>query len=650
MRYCELVARFLYCGFCVAAIAAASAVAASLPGAGEIQVAETSTASILAEMTLEELADIKVFSASRHLEPTRGVASAIFVLTGEDLRRSGVTSVPDALRLVPGVQVGRVDANKWAVSMRGFNSREANKLLVLVDGRSIYDPLFSGMLWESQDFLLEDIERIEVIRGPGGTLWGANAFNGVINIITRHTDATNGSFASLAIGDEERYIAALRHGWAIGDRQDARLYLKARERDEGYSASTVPFDASRDMRGGFRWDWASGSGDSVSVSGDIFDATAGIREDPILAHKVKHGGHNVLTRWARQTSEESNWRLQFYYDYVDYDSIGFIQERKTYDLEFQQSLQAGSRNLVVWGLGYRRMRDHALSRLAGLVDVLPEHRDDAIETIFVQDTIALVPDTLKLIVGIKFEDTGYAPSQWLPNLRLSFTPRPERTWWAAVSEATRVPSRLEADLTFFNVIRIGDEVGAEEVLAYEAGYRQLVSPTLWFDLAVFHNDYDNLLTREADGSLRNFMHGHTQGVELASRWEPMPRVRFDGSYTYLDMNLRIEPQSTGSSFLDVLHEGLVSRHQLALRAMIGLTQDIDLDATARYVDELEALDIPGYTQLDLTLRWRAGEYWEFSLVGSNLLDAHQPEQGFPLSGGLASEVERSVYVRAAWRR
>ena len=631
----------------------AAAIALELAGGATIaQAASAGTAArSLADMSLEELSEIPVFSASRHLEPTSGVSSAIFVLTGEDLHRSGVTSIPEALRLVPGVQVGRVDANKWAVSMRGFNSREANKLLVLVDGRSIYDPLFSGMLWESQDVMLEDIERIEVIRGPGGTLWGANAFNGVINIITRHSGDTNGNLASLTIGDEERYIAALRHGRQLGNEQYARVYVKARERDTGYSAPDAPYDAMRDLRGGFRWDWGDDAADEVTVSGDIFEATSGIRETAELVQDVEHRGHNVLARWARGDSAENGLRLQFYYDHVDYDSIGFIQERDTYDLEFQQSLQAGSRQLLVWGGGYRRMRDLVRTSFTGVVDVLPARRDDAIETIFLQDTISLVPETLRLILGIKYENTDYADSRWLPNVRLAFTPRPEETWWAAVSEATRVPSRLEADLTFLNTIRIGDEFGAEKVRAYEAGHRRLVSSGIWYDLAVFYNDYSNLRTTEASGLLNNLMRGDTRGAELAARWEPWSRLRIEGSYTYLDMNLALDSRSTSDPAAISLHEGLVSRHRLSVRTNFKLTQDLDFDATVRFADKLAALDVPGYTQLDLALSWRPFDVWEFSLAGSNLLDSHQPEQDFSFSStGMATETERSIYLRAAWRR
>jgi iron complex outermembrane recepter protein len=604
----------------------------------------------LLDFSLEELSRVRVFSASRQLEPTQGSPSAIFVLTRDDLLRSGVTTVPDALRLVPGVQVGRVDGNKWAVSMRGFNSREANKLLVLVDGRSIYDPLFSGMLWEAHDFLLEDIDRIEVIRGPGGTLWGANAVNGVINIITRHADATNGTFGMLTVGDEERYIAALRHGWQTGEEQDARVYIKARERDGGFSPDFAPADSLRDIRGGFRWDWARSDTDDLLISGDVFEASAGIRENAALAHRVEHSGHNLLARWSRQDPDGDGLRLQFYYDVVDYESIGFTQDRDTWDLEFQQSLHPAPRHRVVWGMAYRRVRDHALSALTGFVDILPAHRDDATQAVFLQDTFSLAPDRLNLVLGIKYEETDYADSAWLPNVRLAWTPSEDQTWWAAVSEATRVPSRLEADLTFLGSLRIGDELAAEKVRAYEAGHRRLLSSELWYDVALFYNDYDDLTEAEADGTLRNLMHGSTRGAEIAVRWEPLPRFRADVSYTWLSMDLELEPGSTADPGLPARHEGLAPRHQLTARGMLELGEALEIDATMRYVDELTAIGVPDYTQLDLALNWRPLDDWEFSLVGTNLLDSHQPEQDFAFSGGLPSEVERSLYFRATWNR
>jgi iron complex outermembrane receptor protein len=607
----------------------------------------------LKKLSLEDLSDIQVYSASRRLEPTQTVPSAIFVLTQEDLRRSHVTTVPDALRLVPGVQVGKVDANKFAVSMRGFNSREANKLLVLVDGRTIYDPLFSGMLWESQDFLLEDIERIEVIRGPGGTLWGANAFNGVINIITRHASDTRGGFASVTAGNEERYTASARFGWQMGENQAARVYAKSLERDTGFSSAAPPYDASRMHRGGFRWDWdrdrASGANDTVRISGDVFSADTGIREDPTLVQDVEHRGRNLMARWNRQLSDTNGLQFQVYYDRVSYESFGFDQQRTTYDVEAQQNVRLLERHEVVWGGGFRSMRDNMSTAFPGFIDVLPLRRHDDITTYFVQDTIALLSDRLNLTAGVKYERTDYADSEWLPNVRLAYMPSVQQTWWAAASEATRVPSRLESDLTFFGIIRPGDTFQSEQVRAYELGHRRLVSSRLWFDVATFYNDYDDLRTSEG-ATVGNLMSGDTRGVEIAVRWEPATSWRIDAAYTYLDMNLTLDAASISNPGQTAFHEGLVSKNQLSVRAAVDLPHDVTVDATARYVDELEALAFPAYTQLDLSIGWAATEHFEISATGRNLLDSHQPEQDFAFSAsGMPTENERSLYARATWR-
>jgi iron complex outermembrane recepter protein len=604
----------------------------------------------LKRLSVEELMNMEVYSASRYMESAQTSPSAIFVLTGEDIRRAHVTSIPEALRLVPGMQVAKVDANKWAVSMRGFNSREANKLLVLMDGRSIYDPLFSGMLWEAQDAMLEDIERIEVIRGPGGTLWGANAFNGIINIITRHSSETEGGVLALSRGDEEHYIAAARYGWQPVDNQHARIYLKAYDRDEGYSTVSPPYDASRMLHGGFRWDW-TGSRDELRVSGDVSNAHTGIREDPTLVQDVHHQGHNAMVRWNRQFSVSNGLQLQAYYDHVDYGSFGFTQRRATWDLELQQSLQVSPRNFVVWGGGLRLMRDHTQSGLSGFVDVLPLSRHDQIKNVFAQDTIELLPAKLHLIAGLKYESTDYASAEWLPNLRLSYAPDAAQTWWAAVSEATRVPSRLESDLTFFNTIRPGDGFGAEHVRAYELGERQLLSPQLGYDIAVFYNDYSGLRSAEQGGvQFRNLMRGHTYGAEFAVRWQPAARWRLDVAYTWLEMDLGLDPSSNSNPGQPGYIEGLAAHHQTSLHSLFDITQDIDFDATLRYVGSLPSLAFPAYTEIDLSLAWRPRGGLELSLTGQNLLHAHHPEQDFAFSAsGMPTEIQRSVYARLAWQ-
>ncbi len=607
--------------------------------------------SLLKKMNVEDLMNVEVYSASRYMEPVQASPTATFVLTAEDLRRAHVTSIPEALRLVPGVQVARVDANKWAVSMRGFNSREANKLLVLMDGRSIYDPLFSGMLWESQDVMLEDVDRIEVIRGPGGTLWGANAFNGIINIITKNSADTQGGLLALTGGTEEHHIIAGRYGWQPADHQSVRVYLKGYQRDEGYSDIAPPYDASSMLRGGFRWDWNGKDGDALRVSGDVFKADAGDREDPTLVQDVYHRGHNIMTRWNRQISDGDALQAQLYYDRVTYDGLGFAQRRDTWDLELQQSLQLGARQFVVWGGGWRLMHDHTQSAvgLAGLVDVLPPSRHDDIRDVFAQDTIELWPAKLHLVAGLKYEHTDYASAAWLPNLRLSFTPSATQTWWAAVSKATRVPSRLESDLTFFGTVRPGDTFNAEHVRAYELGQRMVLSPRLGYDLAVFYNRYTDLRSSEQGGlQVANLMQGHSYGAELALRWEPVERWRLDAAYTFLKMGLGLDASSTSDPGATGFIEGLAAKHQASLHSVFDLTKAVDFDATLRYVGALSSLDFPDYTELDLAVAWHPRADLELSVVGQNLLHAHHPEQDFAFSGsGMYTETQRGVFARFA---
>lgn len=605
----------------------------------------------LKELSLEALMNVEVYSASRHLETTQSTPSAIFVITNEDLRRSGATSVPEALRLVPGVDVGRVDANKWAVGIRGFNSREANKLLVLVDGRSIYDPLFSGTLWEAQDFLIEDIDRIEVIRGPGGSLWGANAFNGVINIVTRRASDTQGVLLSGLAGTEDRYIATARFGWQPADGQHARVYVKGFERDTGYSPTDAPHDGSNARRGGFRWDWDGSATDSVSLSGDVFRTDAGIRETRTQVQDVLHRGRSLVVAWNHAFENDQALQVQAFHDHVDYESLGYDQRRDTFDLEAQHRLDLGTRQQLVWGGGVRHLQDDTQTAFPGLVDILPLRRTDKLIDVFAQDTVVLVPQRLDLVVGLKYEDTDYASPQWLPNVRLAFTPTPSRTFWGAVGTGTRVPSRIESDLTFFGRLRLGDDYGPEHVREYEVGWRELHGRDLWYDLVLFYDDYSDLRTGEAGGKLANLMYGHSEGAEAAIRWQARERLRIDLAYTYLTMDLGLAPGSTAFAGQVTQNEGLAPRNQASVRAALDLSSATRLDATLRHVGRLDGLGIGAYTELDLTAGFHFRPDLELIVEGLNLLHDHHLEQGFATSAtGLATQVQRSVAARLTWTK
>lgn len=605
----------------------------------------------LKQLSIESLMNVEVYTASKKLETTQATASATSVITHEDLKRLGVTTVPDALRLVPGVQVGRVDANKWAVSMRGFASRESNKLLVLVDGRSIYDPLFSGTLWESQDFLIEDIDRIEVIRGPGGTLWGANAFNGVINIVTRRAADTLGTLVTARTGVEERYVAGARFGWEPAEDHSARVYVKGFDRRTGYTDTDDSYDASDGRRAGFRWDWRPETRNTWTLSGDVFQADAAVRELPTQVQDVRHSGRNVLTRWTHGFREQDSLQVQAFQDHVEYRSFGYTQQRDTYDLEVQHRLQASSRHQLVFGGGIRSLQDDTSTAFPGLIEILPLRRTDQLMNLFVQDTVTLLPDRLSLIAGLKYENSDYARPAWLPSVRVAWTPNSDETIWAAVSDATRVPSRIESDLTFFNVIRIGANFGAEQVRTYEAGRRQRVGETFWYDVVVFYNDLDSLRTGEASGLLSNAMRGRTRGIETAVRWQPLLNLRLDAALTYLTSDFELAAGTTASRFQVDQAEGLAPRRQASLRAAYDLPHGARLDATLRHTGDLPALAIASYTELDLTFSLELRRSLELSLTGRNLLHDHHREQGYANTAtGIPTEVRRSAAAQLTWTR
>lgn len=606
------------------------------------------------QLSLEDLMEINVYSASRRLERVQGVPNAVFVLTAEDIRRARVTNVPDALRLVPGVQVAQTDNNKIGVSIRGFiggfggssAARLANKLLVLVDGRSIYDPLFSGVFWESRDIVLTDVERIEVIRGPGGALWGANAVNGVINIITKHARETQDGAINAGAGSVERAFGTVRYGWQSGPEQYARVYAKTFERDTGFSPSGNPYDAIRSRRAGFRWDWDPNARDSLRLSGDVYAVDAGQRDaasatNPVTTTQdVEHGGGNILAHWARKFSATDSLRVQFYYDRTDFDTRTIDQDRDTYDLEFQHGTSPLSDHQVVWGLGYRNTRD-AISAF-----VTPLQRTDETMSGFVQDTIALTPDVLHLTLGTKFEHNDYTKQEWQPSVRLAWTPNEREAWWAALSRAVRVPSRLEADLVISGN-NLGDQVQPETVYAYELGYRQLAAHHVWWDLALFYNQYRDLVTIEPGTQLRNNMRGDTYGLELGARWQARPTWRLDLAYTYLEMDLAVTDASADVS-RPANTEKSNPRNQVSLRSALDIAPELQFDAIVRAVDELPALDVPQYVTLDLGLSWFPKPDLELALVGRNLLDDHHPEQ-LVVADGSGTEVRRNYYAKLSWR-
>jgi iron complex outermembrane receptor protein len=633
----------------------------------------------LKKARLEELMDIEVTSVSKRPERRLEAAAAIYVITAEDILRSGATSIPEALRMAPGVQVARIDANKWAIGVRGFTSRLSRSLLVLIDGRAVYSPLFAGVYWEVQDTLLEDVERIEVIRGPGGTLWGANAVNGVVNIITKRARDTQGGFLSGGGGSEQRGLIGLRYGGERGPRLHYRVYGKFFDQDAAFHESTSDFDAWRMGRVGFRADWERDESNSLSVQGDYYGGKSGqrtrissyaapfsetVEEDADLA------GGNLLGRWRRVRGDASVMILQTYYDRTDRREPSFREARDTVDVDFQHSARVTGRQQLTWGIGYRVTRDD--SSAVPTIEFNPSSRSDHLPSAFIQDEISSREGRFRFTIGSKLEHNDYSGFEAQPNVRLSWDCSEQCALWGAITRAVRTPSRLEHDLLltalldpagpiFTRVIGSRD-FDSEEIVSYESGLRIQPAPRVSVDLVAFLNRYDNLLSLESGTPfletspqpdhtvvpvlLENGIRGRTYGAEIAVDWAPSGRLRLGASYSRLQIELERKPESNDASTAEST-EGSSPRHRVVLRSSLDLPRRVAVDLLFRYVGALPSQSIDSYENLDAVIRWLPVPNLEFSVVGQNLLDARHAEFGGG-SGGV-TQVERGVYGKLAWR-
>jgi len=644
------------------------------------------------DLSLEELLDAEVMTASRKLQRLNDVAAAVFVISREDIERSGAMSIPEALRMAPGLQVARLANNRWAVSARGFNGRFANKLLVLMDGRSIYSPLFSGVIWEAEDTLLEDIERIEVIRGPGAAMWGSNAVNGVINIITRKARDTQGDLLVAGAGTEEKAFAAFRHGGQAGDGH-YRVWGKAFTRDASVTLAGQPgHDDWSAGRIGFRGDWALAVGDRLMVSGQAYTGPTGDRwNSPDLAsatgftptsmQQIGNGAHLLARReWRKTDGSEAAFQT-----YVEQSETGisnaFHEVRSTLDMDFQQRTLFAQQHDVIWGLGYRYSHDQIDSH--GIFLFQPQSRDFSLFSAFVHDEITLRPETLHLILGARLEHNSFTGFEPQPNVRLTWTPTPNEALWGAVSRAVRTPSRIELDaqadlsVTLANpptvpanvltryVPRADRTLLAERVTAFEVGYRHQWDSKLSLDLAAFYNDYDNLRSTGL-GALQaappfliqtviptNKLTARTRGVELSLDYHAAAWWRLQPAYSYLWITSKAPSDDVVEQSGAAALEGRSPRHQFSLRSSMTLSGQRQFDFWLRHVSALESADrsgsvVPAYTTLDLRYAWRPTKGLELALVGQNLLDRRHPEfvPDFPSE---PLQIERGLYVKAKWQ-
>ena len=603
----------------------------------------------LKTLSIEQLMNVEVTSVSKRPERLAQASSAIQVITQEDIRRSGASSLAEALRLATNLQVAQLDSRQWAISARGLNSTTANKLLVLIDGRTVYTPLFSGVFWDVQDVPLEDIDRIEVISGPGATLWGANAVNGVINVITKDAKDTQGLYLSSGGGSALRGFGTAQYGGTLGHRARFRAYGSGFKRQPTVLPSGV--DTTDDWhfeQGGVRVDWDPSQLSHLSFQGDLYDG----RIAPSSPTETSVSGGNLVGRWSRTLSPHSDLRAQLYYDRTHRDIPGtFGEDLDTYDVDLQHHTRLGASHDVVWGLGYLLINDRVAN--SSMLAFLPAHVTRQWFTGFVQDEIALVPERLRLTLGSKVEHNDYTGVEIQPSGRLNWTVSQVGTVWAAVSRALRTPSRIDRE--FFvpaqppYLLAGGPNFHSEEELAYELGYRYHQGP-LALSLATFYSRYYGLRSLEEANPpaalpivIANGQDGESYGAELSADYHVTERWRLVAGYTELRIHVWALPTSTDTS------RGSAENHspdrQFTVRSSADLPGHLTFDGTFRYVGDIVNQQVPAYGELDARLGWQPVSRLEVSVTGQNLLHDHHAEFGAPAA---RTEIKRGVYGSLEW--
>jgi iron complex outermembrane recepter protein len=639
----------------------------------------------LTEQSLEDLMNIEVTSVSKKAEKLSHTAAAIFVITAEDIRRSGVTNFPDLLRMVPGMDVAQINANTWAITARGFNDRFSNELLVLVDGRPVYTQTFGGVFWDSLDLPLEDIERIEVIRGPGSTIWGSNAVNGVINIITKKTSETHGGLVVAGGGNVDQGFGMTQYGGNVGKETDYRVYAKYHSQDHlPNSAGQDGGDGWHMLRGGFRIDSTLSPKDTLTFEGDIYAAREGVptvdfpsvtaagRQNIELLSNVSGGF--IQGAWSHTFSPHSDTSLQISYD--TYERSDFLREgSNTLDLDFQHHFSGWARHNVVWGLTYRHSALNSSGNLFVALD--PDQITTQLFGSFIQDEIAVFPERVFLTVGAKLEHNYYSGFNFMPSARLAWAPGPRHTLWAAVSKADRTPSAFDASvvsnittvpgpggipdvLTFFG----NRHVKNEGLIAYEAGYRATVLKQLSVDFTAYYNDYSRQETAEPLApfmvqtpppphlvtplTYANLMQGETRGVEVSVHWQPMRRWTLSTGYAFEEIHMHLAPSSQDTTNVGSA-EGSSPGHSAQLGSHLDFGHGLSWDASAYFVGRLADPSEPSYTRLDTGLSWQFSEGASISFVGQNLGKNLHEEFVDDTDSARTTEVKRSAYAKFTWR-
>jgi iron complex outermembrane recepter protein len=637
----------------------------------------------LKDLSLEQLGNVEITSVNKEPEQVWKTAAAVFIITHDDIIRSGATSIPEALRLAPGVEVARIESNKWAIGIRGFGSRLARSVLVLIDGRTVYTPLFAGTYWEVQNVVMEDIDRIEIIRGPGATIWGPNAINGVINIITKGAASTQGWYIDGGGGNVERGFGDARYGGTVG-KASYRAYVMGFNRGPEFHPDGEDFDTWTAGQTGFRLDWAKNERDQITFQGDLYDQAAGERvtattynppASNIVDGLARLSGGNIMARWTRSMGQDRDFQLQAYYDRTNRHEPNFGDLRNTFDVDTLFRMPLGGGNRISFGGGIRIDGANELEVVSGLTFDPAKHTDNLI-TGFVQDELNITPN-LELTTGTKILHTNYIGVDVQPTVRLLWTPSQHQSYWAAFTRAVRTPADVERNfflsgfiatapgpppIPFFARFNANRNFRSESLQGYEAGVRHLFGKNVYVDLAAFFNQYGNLFSEEITGApfietspapthillparFGNGLKATTSGGEIAPEWRPTNFWRLRGSYSFLAMHIQKPPGS-----LDLgsgpATQGSSPQHQVELQTSFDIRKFLSLDVLYRYVSALPGQSVSAYHTADARFAWHIQSV-TLSVVGQNLLQPHH--FAFGADPGFVG-IKRGVYGKIEWRR